>query len=138
MENPTDLEVVISPLKDMLKGKAPCDMIDDRGGRRGKHIKSRLGPRPEATLQTRKKITRSPFRANNPRKRQAVSFEESPKKGHVDNNLKRAHGSFPLPPTVGSAMEKTRRKKKGWWLTRSHRQTHYDPKLESILIKIAF
>ncbi|KAF3489540.1 hypothetical protein F2Q69_00052220 [Brassica cretica] len=79
--NPTDVEEVISPLKDLMKAKRSSgEDGDDRGGRRGNPIKSRLGPRTDAALQAKKKIARSPYRAYNPRKRQAVSYDESPKK----------------------------------------------------------
>ncbi|KAJ4881231.1 hypothetical protein Rs2_38286 [Raphanus sativus] len=49
---PVDVEEVISPMKDLLQSKKPADMGDERGGRRGKPIKSRLGPRTEAMKKT--------------------------------------------------------------------------------------
>lgn len=42
--NPTDVEEVISPLKDLMKNKRDETIGDDRGGRRGKPVKSCLGP----------------------------------------------------------------------------------------------
>lgn len=103
--NPTDVEEVISPLKDLMKNKRDETIGDDRGGRRGKPVKSCLGPRTEAM----KKTTRSPFRTSNPRKRQALSYDESPKKRVYDN---RDHESRPLPPVVGPANRKKKEEPK--------------------------
>lgn len=102
---PVDVEEVISPMKDLLQSKKPADVGDDRGGRRGKPIKSRLGPRTEAM----KKTVRSPYRTSNPRKRQALSDDASPKKRVNDN---RDHGSRPLPPTVGPETGKKKEERK--------------------------
>lgn len=101
MTNPTDLEEVISPLKDMLANRTNRGGMDERGGRRGKTIKSRLGTRPDETLHAKKKITRSPHRATYSRKRQAVSICESPKKRLYDNHSKRDNSTIPLPPKEG-------------------------------------
>lgn len=73
-----------------------------------KPLKSRLGPRPDVNLQARKKIYRSPYRATNPRKRQAVSHDESPKKRLNDNAPKRAHGALPPPPMMGPVIGKNK------------------------------
>ncbi|KAG2244004.1 hypothetical protein Bca52824_094139 [Brassica carinata] len=105
MVNPADVDVdeVISPLKDLLKAKKPSERCEERGGRRGNPIKSRLGTRADAALHARKKIARSPYRDYNSRKRQAVSHDNAPKKRlfEDENQEKRDRGSIPLPPTVG-------------------------------------
>ncbi|KAL0683601.1 hypothetical protein Bca4012_050449 [Brassica carinata] len=103
--NATDVEEVISPLKDLMKTKGPDAIGDDRGGRRGKPVKSRLGTRTDVM----KKTARSPYRSSNPKKRQDLSYDESPKKRVYDN---RDHGSHPLPPMMGPANEKKEEPKK--------------------------
>ncbi|ESQ34441.1 hypothetical protein EUTSA_v10009587mg [Eutrema salsugineum] len=57
-----DLEEVISPMKEMMtsNSQSMSESLDDRGGRRGKPIRSRLGPRSNVSLQVKKKIIRSP------------------------------------------------------------------------------
>ncbi|KAF8045991.1 hypothetical protein N665_4145s0002 [Sinapis alba] len=98
--NPTDVEEVISPLKELLYVKRPREGGDERGGRRGNIVKSRLGPRSDVALQAKKKIARSPYRNVNPRKRQAMPYEESPKKKVLD---KRVQESSPPALLVGPA-----------------------------------
>ncbi|KAF8086616.1 hypothetical protein N665_0619s0010 [Sinapis alba] len=100
LTNPTDVEEVISPLKDLMKNKNKYDKGDERGGRRGLTSKSRLGPKVDEALHVKKKIVRSPFCPNNTRKRQAISHEESPKKRAYEIPNKHEHGTIPLPPTV--------------------------------------
>ncbi|KAL0733780.1 hypothetical protein Bca4012_009990 [Brassica carinata] len=116
MVNPADVDVdeVISPLKDLLKAKKPSERCEERGGRRGNPIKSRLGTRADAALHARKKIARSPYRDYNSRKRQAVSHDNAPKKRlfEDENQEKRDRGSIPLPPTVGPANGKKKEEPK--------------------------
>ena len=103
--NATDVEEVISPLKELMKIKGPDAIGDDRGGRRGKPVKSRLGPRTDIT----KKTARSPYRSCNSRKRQALSHDESPKKRVFEN---RDHVSRPLPLAVGAVNGKKKEEQK--------------------------
>ncbi|WZZ33842.1 hypothetical protein YC2023_017243 [Brassica napus] len=103
--NATDVEEVISPLKDLMKTKGPDAIGDDHGGRRGKPVKSRLGTRTDVM----KKTARSPYRSSNPKKRQDLSYDESPKKRVYDN---RDHGSHPLPPMMGPANGKKKEEPK--------------------------
>ncbi|KAF8093414.1 hypothetical protein N665_0383s0044 [Sinapis alba] len=106
------MEEVISPLKELLNVKRPREFGDGQGGRRGDIIKSCLGPRTDVALQAKKKIARSPYRTANPRKRQAMPYEESPKKKVLDDCNKSDEGSFPLPPLVGPANGKKKEEPK--------------------------
>ncbi|XP_024004885.1 uncharacterized protein LOC112082032 [Eutrema salsugineum] len=80
--NSCDLEEVISPMKEMMALKIPiiAESLDERGGRRGRSIKSRLGPRSNVTLQVKKKITRSPTMGLLSKKWSAPSLAEPSKK----------------------------------------------------------